>query len=58
MQNDETKIKEVAEEVLKIERETRSNNNSANKAVAVNKILKLLEEVAKDDNKWVKIFKF
>mgnify|MGYP003291166291 CR=1 FL=1 len=50
MQNDEKNVKEVAEKVLEIERETRSINNGSNKTVAVNKILKMLDEVTKNDN--------
>lgn len=42
---------EVSRKVLAIEKETRiQNNGSSNKSVAVQKILKLLEEVVKDDN--------
>ena len=44
-------VSSVSQKVLEIEKETRmQNNGGANKAIAVTKILKMLDEVIKDDN--------
>lgn len=53
MNNEEKIIEEVAEKVLEIEVEVRhsnTNNTNLKKQIAVNKILKLLEEVTNNDN--------
>lgn len=44
-------VTQVSSKVLDIEKETRlQNNGNSNKAIAVTKILKMLDEVVKDDN--------
>ena len=44
-------ISNVSKRVLEIEKETRlQNNGSSNKSAAVNKILKMLDEVVENDN--------
>ena len=50
-------VTSVSSKVLEIEKETRlQNNGTSNKAVAVTKILKMLDEVTKDDNQWYNLF--
>ena len=50
-------ISNVSKRVLEIEKETRlQNNGSSNKSAAVNKILKMLDEVVENDNQWYNLF--